>query len=340
MKSKAMLLVALLIITGRAGSAQTGSPRYDLDLAGGDSTTQVEPGKAFSYRLVNRVPTRTYTTSWKVEAAELPVLELPGKAETAAAAAATPCSARVDKLTADLQATKTEGDVRDKIAASKPFGPDCQKELQDVVDSLTVGPEQAVTLQQNQVGTLTVTRDLQGDEKTAKTWTFKFTTPPIGAWVMHYGFSFLGNRDRAFFAATQGDKFVITRKANRTSLQYLPTFAFTFVPECVQRRGWGPAFTAGIGTDLSNVAAFIGGSLIIGQNVNIYVGLAGTKQQRLTGKYHEGDVVKDNLTEDQLNEKVYVPTVLFGVGFRFTSNPFSSGNNSSSQAGKGKASGQ
>jgi hypothetical protein len=82
------------------------------------------------------------------------------------------------------------------------------------------------------------------------------------------------------------------------------------------------------GDRLSNVTAFVGGTLIIKQNVNVYVGVAGAKQQRLNGKYHSGDVVMDNLSEDQVNEKVYVPTIIFGVGFHFTNNPFSSGSGS------------
>ncbi len=47
---------------------------------------------------------------------------------------------------------------------------------------------------------------------------------------------------------------------------------------------------------------------------------------RLNGQYKEGQIVKENLTDEQLYAKEYRPHYwFFGGAFRFSSNPFGSG---------------
>jgi hypothetical protein len=337
-----LVLAVVLLAGGPAVAADPPSapppppPLYLLDLAGGDTTTPVEARKEFRFQVVDELPPEVqgYSMSLTITEEEVLAFASPftpsGKPATGAQKAAVTlppgCATLLSQLVASLKGAANEGAVKAVIATDQT-PPGCEPEK--VIDALTKSPEQKLTLKTGQVATLVVTRGPLKGEKDSKTWTFKFTAGTKGAWLMHYGFSFFGNRDEAFFAAaaTQNGQtqYTITPKAKRNNIQYLPTFTFSYLPAYFQSRGWGFAPTAGVGTDLSNVTAFVGGSLIIRQNVNVYLGIAGAKQQRLNGKYHAGDTVKDPLSEDQLNEKVYVPTVVFGVGFRFSSNPFNSG---------------
>jgi hypothetical protein len=347
MKATSLLVVAMLTLAARmAVSTPPTSPPpvlYLLDLAGGDTTTPVEPGKEFQFQIIDELPAKVapYSITRQLENEAIAPLSSPfgggqqisPHGATVSTVTPTTCDTQRQQLEQKLEMATSEADIKTTIALNPPAG-DCQAILQQLIDTQTKTPEQSMTLKSGQVATITVTRSPLTGEKDTRTWTFKFTAGVQGAWLMHYGFSFLGNRDHAFFAAAvpnapggqagQGTQYRITPKATRNNLQYLPSFTFSYVPAYFQRRGWGVAPTAGLGTDLSNVAAFVGASLIVRDNVNLYVGVAGAKQQRLNGKYHSGDTVTTNLSEDQVNDKVYAPTVVFGVGFRFSSNPFNS----------------
>ncbi|HVT14614.1 MAG TPA: hypothetical protein VHQ90_00335 [Thermoanaerobaculia bacterium] len=340
MRGRAFMLAAMAVITADAAIAQN---PVKLDLAGGDVTTPVATKTPFTVQVVNRLPKRTYSIQVTIGDQEIASLVIPGKQpggqQPGVAEAGTDCQQKATALQTALEAegTTTEADVRSKVAAAKITGSNCS-EVETLIDNLTrSSPQTILGLQLGQEATVTVTRTKEGaDEKDAKTWTFKFVTEARGTWLTHYGFSFLGNRDKAFFAAVQTDgTYKVTRKATRSNLQYQPTFTFSWVSAWNKKNRWLPAVTGGVGVDFTNPVVFIGLTEIVGDNLNAYVGIAGAKMQRLNGKYHEGNTIKDNLSEDQLNEKVYVPAVVFGVGFRFTTNPFSSGNKSGDQSGKG-----
>jgi hypothetical protein len=360
MKAIPLVFAGMLTLAGQALAVDP--QLYILDLAGGDVTTPVQTGQAFKFQIIDLLPPKTspdYSVSTQIETIEPSLLILPGQTSpdkaqetlqkklAIAPTTITTCQDQKQKLNTKLEAATNEGDLKTVIGLNQPTGT-CQSVLEILINTLTkssVSPP--ITLKADQEATVTVTRSALAGEKDSKTWTFKFTTAPQGTWLMHYGFSFLGNRDKAFFAAavqsspggpsaqTAATQYKITPKATRNNLQYLPSFTFTYEPFSWQKNGFGLGLTAGLGTDLSNVSAFAGLAAIVHENVNVYVGVAGAKQQRLNGRYHSGDTVNDNLTDDQVNEKVYVPTIVFGVGFRFSTNPFSS--NSSATAGSAPA---
>ncbi len=341
MRVKTLLIAVILISVARV--AQADPPLYVLDLAGGDTTIPIPARQDVQYQVIDKLlPTvRVYTTTQQITIPDVQPLQIPGAGSGGGQPGIQPRSARVPlpgqpvdcpaeaaAVKSDLEAATSEGEIKTKIAVHQSTAP-CQEFVNQAIGTLTTDPPQKLNLKSGEVATITVTRSAVGSEKDSKTWTFTFTAGVRGAWLMHYGFSFFGNRDRAFTAVAvpgQQGSYKITPVARRNNLEYLPTFTFSYVPAWVRRQGWGVAATAGIGTDLSNVTALLGGSFIIRDNVNIYVGVAATKQQRLNGKYHNDDTVTENLSADQLNDKVYVPTIVFGVGFRFSSNPFNSGN--------------
>jgi hypothetical protein len=341
MRTINLLVLAFVLSAGPAMAADppppasSTPPPYMLDLAGGDTTISVASGKGFQFRVIDKLMPEviSYTESLTIMEEDVPPLTFPGASSNAQPLknlVKTDCAIHLKDLTTALKGAANEAAIKTVIATDQP-PPGCDTQpLEDLTKSL-VEPPEPLTLSNGQA-TLVVSRGPVSGDPHSRTWTFKFMTGTQGAWLMHYGFSFLGNRDEAFFAAstTQDGKtrYKITPKVRRNSIQYLPTFTFTYIPAYFQSRQWSLGPVAGLGTDLSNVTAFLGGALIIRQNVNVYVGVAGAKQQRLNGKYHSGDVVMDNLSDDQVNEKVYVPTIIFGVGFRFTNNPFSSGSGS------------
>ncbi len=318
------------------------TPLYVLDLAGGDRTIPVEPNKGFNFQVIDKLLPQViaYSESFTIAEEEVPALTLPGaqpQTQTPKALAPTQpneCSDFLNSLTDSLKKAANEGAIKTVIATAQAPS-NCDPKTTEDLTKGSIEPPEPLVLKRGQVATLVVSRSALNGEKDSKTWTFKFTTGQQGAWLMHYGFSFLGNRDEAYFAAstTQDGKtqYKITPKARRNNIQYLPTFTFSYIPAYFQSKPYALGPVAGLGTDLSNVTAFVGGALVIKQNVNVYIGVAGAKQLRLNGKYHSGDTVMDNLSDDQVNEKVYVPTIIFGVGFRFTNNPFSSGSGNSSQ---------
>jgi hypothetical protein len=60
------------------------------------------------------------------------------------------------------------------------------------------------------------------------------------------------------------------------------------------------------------------------QNISFNLGVVMHQERRLNAKYSSDgkEVVTDNLTDDQLYEKTYVPRLFVGIGFRFNDNPF------------------
>jgi hypothetical protein len=311
-----------------------------VDLADAGATTTVAPGK-YLVQMIDRHPSQAYTVSALVEAVQIEALDLKaitggdGAKNKALTEVASPC----DDAAKQLEDAKDEVAVRIAIAKIREaHGGQCEQ----LIASLTTQQlAQSYTLAKGQKLTVKVSRDARGDEKAAKSWEFVFTTGPAGSWLTHYGFSFLPNRDQKFFASGTTSPFIVTREHHRSSFDYQPTITFSWVFARFQSSSWKPVPLAGLGVDLTNPVVFVGGGFVVGDNVNVYVGVTAHKQQRLTGKYKEGDHVQDNLSADQLTEKVYRANVIFGVGFRFNGNPFKSNSSSSnsSSTGGGKSNG-
>lgn len=162
-----------------------------------------------------------------------------------------------------------------------------------------------------------------------KEWNFVFRTGRCGKWLVHYGFSFLSSEDEDFFtravepdANGEGGGFQILPEADRGEGDFEPTITFTFLPKGSNRKPYLPKFTAGIGADIEEPLVFAGMSWVIGDNVNIFLGVAGHEQNRLKGIYEPNQILQEDLEADQLTDETFDFNAIVGVGFRFDSNPF------------------
>jgi hypothetical protein len=368
-RGKVLLVLSLLVATPTVLTAQT---RAVLDLTDAGGSRQISPGKV-EVTLINMVPGGPYTISTKVQTVPIPPFSVtslgitPVAAAAAAAAAANPCDQASNTITTDLSTAKSEQDVKkaiDTLRSSANFK-SCtdSTKIQGIEtlikDDTTKVLSGSFTVNQGQELVVEIKRSdpTASDPKHEKSWAFVLTTGAKGAWLIHYGFSFLKDQDQTYFSKADDPTtdasgkpnpttYHITRKSEHSGLKTEPSVILSYVPARFQNNNFIPAVTAGLGVDLNNPFVFFGGSFLVGDNVNIFIGAAVHREKRLNGKYHEGDPVKENLSEDQLTDNVPKPALVFGVGFRFDTNPFkkssgsgNSGTGSGSSTGSGSGSG-
>jgi len=368
------LVLSLLVATSTVLAAQT---RAVLDLTEAGGSRQISPGKV-EVTLINMVPGPvSYSISTRVQAVPIPPFSVsnlgitPAAVAAAAAAAAAPvagpCDQASDAITADLAAAKSEQDVKkaiDTLRSSANFK-SCadQTKIQGIETFIETRTTKVLsgsyTVNQGQELVVEIKRSdpTASDPKHEKSWAFVLTTGAKGAWFIHYGFSFLKDHDQTYFSKADDPTtdangkpnpttYHIMRKSEHSGLKAEPSVILSYVPARFQNKNYIPAVTAGLGIDFNNPFVFFGGSLLVGDNVNVFIGAAVHREKRLNGKYHEGDLVKENLSEDQLTDNVLKPALVFGVGFRFDTNPFkkpsgsgNGGTGSGSSTGSGSGSG-
>lgn len=326
--AKAVLLLSTLLTTPAAIWA------VDLDLTLEGGTFTVLAGDKLDVRVVNMVPEKhEYTFSFIKQAVEIEKLKLPGAAAVTTtvkslAAAPSACDAVLNLLQTELSVAKDESEVKKAVAKARgaaiPMGEQCERQV-DIVVATTTQFSRTETLRGGEELIVTVERldPIDADKNRKKTWKFVVTTGPRGKWMTHYGFSFLQDRDERYFTKEVGTgDFVIQKKKDHDSYDFEPTVVFTWVPARLQLRQWIPAFAAGVGIDFNKPVVFAGIAALVGDNVNIFAGLAGHKQKRLDGKFHEDQHVKEALEGTNLEEEVFDGNIVLGVGFRFDGNPF------------------
>lgn len=309
----------------------------DLTLAGATLTEPVD--QKLNVCVAYFVTGKSYTISATPRAVEIPAFSLDilkgatTASEIASFKAATPCGTAVADLQAAVDAATTEQAVKAAFLKSVANNKSCEKDLKKVVQQCV-----EYTLQRGEELVVEVKRTGATSED-KKDWSFILTTGPKGRWLTYYGFSFLRNRDRSFFlepktapASQSGDSkadpdeakttYTIREKTRQGGYTNEPSIVFSYVPAMFQFSSYVPALSAGLGVDLDNPIVFAGFSFLVGDNVNLFIGGAVHRETRLDGQFKVGGEVTENLTSDKLTEKVFQANLIFGVGFRFNSNPF------------------
>lgn len=195
------------------------------------------------------------------------------------------------------------------------------------------------SLRNNQTITIKVSRKTKIDNKdTTITWTKIFKTPHKSPWIIHFGFTYQPNiisKYDQFFSkedTSNAGKYTITKKSGSQSKFWeniSPTIMFSY-PFTNKKGDSHLAFSAIAATNFSTFSAGTGLSYIIGENVALGTGIMFTQKYVLNGNYKEGDIIKTNLTFDQLHEKKWGPEIYFTIGLRFDKNPFTGSSNKSS----------
>jgi hypothetical protein len=319
---RSFVLCVSLFASGFAFAEQT----EVLDLANPVVQRTVLAGEPIRLLIRNRLPNKRYTVKTIRREIPIPPFEVP---EGMTRSGAGLCGQlpgvfeqSVETLTSEEQLTAKITEIRAAAVANSCS--DAEKAAMEVaIASTTQTVEQVFTLEQGEELFVVVERE---DRK----WEFAVSTGARGAWRVFYGFNFLPNQDQNYFSAQDPDNpgsFIITQQADREDFDFAPSVFFTWRPASQLRKDWGHGLAVGLGFDLNNPIVFGGYAFTYNENVSLNIGAVFHKQNRLNGRYNEGDVIMENLGNEQLTEETYDINFYLGVGFRFSDNPFNSSEN-------------
>lgn len=237
-----------------------------------------------------------------------------------------------------LLTAKSELELRqnfDKIykdVAALPV--ECQDEANPLIEAENDKRKQIsyiTDLEENQKVTIKISRTGTGSTTPDKIWKFSMTTESrMEKWLIHYGFTYqpsiLIKNDQYFAKAdpTVANSYTITKMNGHPEREWentSPSIMLTH-PFGSHYSNFMTGFTILAGTNFSTYNAGIGISEIIGYNGLITIGTMYTQKYSLNGQYKEGDIVKDNLTFDQLHTKRGGIEFFISIGVRFDKNPF------------------
>lgn len=179
-------------------------------------------------------------------------------------------------------------------------------------------------LEQGELLEVTIKRKKAGTEKDSVTWKRIFRTAKKGRWLTTYGFTFISQsfkREESFFTRQVDSTFAITPLNQRSKLSFVPSVFFTWLPYTDINRDISWSLTGGLGYDLEAPTVFLGANILYNQNLGVSIGIAAHQQDFLNGRYNEGDIVLENLADNQLNEKLYALNPYLSVNFRFGTSP-------------------
>lgn len=182
-------------------------------------------------------------------------------------------------------------------------------------------------LKKSQILKITVKRTNKAGK--ALEWVRTYKTPARGKWLTSYSFNFVTQafgKERLFFAKNIGmDSFQITQENNRKWVDFVPGVTFTWLPASGLGRDLGVGFSGGVGFDLEKPVVFFGLSFVYNQNLSLTLGAAAYRVKDLNGKYREGDIIRENLSPDQLMIEPYRVNPFISLSLRFDKNPFALG---------------
>lgn len=171
---------------------------------------------------------------------------------------------------------------------------------------------------------ITITR--VGGTDSGKEWKWTFKTPNRGRWQTNYGFNHLTNwisaREEYYLKSFDSGAFEITKENNVEKFNVRPSVLFTWIPSQSATREFTLSLSGGFGVDFDDPSILFGAGFNYNQNINLSLGVASHKQQKLKGKYSAGDKLIENLESDQLHESSFAINPFINISFNFSSNPF------------------
>lgn len=190
-----------------------------------------------------------------------------------------------------------------------------------VIDTITLSQNQDVSIK---IDVFKTESDSTKKSTTIKekTYNYIYKTERKGSWQTTFGFNFIHLRNNdTYFSKTVDSTFVIAEGTNQNKYDFYPTIMFTWYANDSDTINFG--LSGGLGYDLKkSVSVFVGGSIIYNQNITITAGLAFHNQQRLNSAYQEGDLIKENLSFEQLHEDYIRLNPFLSIAFRLDKSPF------------------
>lgn len=158
-----------------------------------------------------------------------------------------------------------------------------------------------------------------------KRWTYILEGPKRGSWDIGYGFTFvtnLFNKEGSYFLSQQDSTFRITEINSRKHMDLVPTIMFSWTPEQLDDSQVSVSLAGGLGFDFARPVVLLGISFSYNRNLNINLGVAAHEQKHLNGRYEEGQLLKELVSDESLHENLYRINPTFSVTYRFNGSPF------------------
>lgn len=343
--------IAVLCLFGVGAVARAEVPPELVEVAVGDPATPASrtvPAGKYIFEFSNLLPGSQYVFTPELKTMP-PVLPPPlqvvslTKPPTPAAGLAPPCKSAITRIEAAVNEATAESEIvaiRAKLSADLKAASCSDAEIKtaarEVKEQTSKRHAETITIAAGQMLTFKLSRVENQAAKIVGTYEFKTEQAAPGQWTTLYGFNYIDSGDERFYskaAGTTPPTYTVTALEDRQESTFAPSVYFMWIRnenyEGIWRRAlaWRSddvfgGVTAGLGFDFDNPTAFLGYGVGWGYNVMLTAGVVMHKEKRLNGRYSAGDVISENLTEDQLSEETYKPRLYVGIAFRFGSNPF------------------
>ncbi|MBK9276105.1 MAG: hypothetical protein IPM49_16410 [Flavobacteriales bacterium] len=305
--------------------------------SGGEIKVEVKPGAELDLVLADAMPAESYSVSVERKYVMPSPIDLAPFMTLAAGGGVCPLLsipfAALDGMEDEAKVAEGMIELRKAVSqvnaspdanctvalATSTWGKALERTTRAIPGVFVVGEAEEITVTIVRKGT-----DANGKEKEIK-WTYVFSTGQRGSWVITYGFNAIVGSlmpEERYFTQAQDSSFVIKRRTSGSPLTYAPTVIVHWMPRVREPKAVAWSLTAGLGLGNEMPTLTLGGGLIVHHNIALHVGLALHAQDRLNGKYSEGDMVKESLDDTQLHERQFAVNPFFGVSFRFDKSPF------------------
>lgn len=326
----------LTMLTVSPAWAQADRPFLTVDLASARSDTSIVSPGTYTLRIINLVPRFVY--SIQTVQRTLPVAPLP-----LVVAANPQCNApRTVDLLRRLSQVQSEEEVaeilpglavaaRDEAIQATPACATLAAQTTSQISRAEYTHPDVIRLRRGDILTVTVTRS--GGGGSTRVWTDSFATEATGEWQVSYGFTFpflkaLIESPRYFSGEADDTTYVITRERSTRYVDAIPTVYYSYIHSGRGILGSGldlNLITAGLGLDIDEPTLALGTGLIWRKNLFVTGGLAARREQVLSGKFEEGQVVREILTDAELYESEFRIRPFVSVSLRFDRSPFGGG---------------
>lgn len=174
---------------------------------------------------------------------------------------------------------------------------------------------------------LKIARKAETDKAKAREWSYTYTSDYSGEWLTHFGFTFLDNKNKAYFSKSiknddDTTSYQITEEKNSAEFNYIPTLMFTYLDRDNIGEMHSHGISFGLGVDLENPSVLGGYSYLYGTNIMLTAGIAFAKTDGLNGRYQVGEIVSSEIDSDTLKSEGYDQTYFISLSYRFGDSPF------------------
>ena len=336
MKTFILFLSGVIISCNVFCQANPNSLTLDIgELTGAEKSPQKAPVKNMTLGTIylkNSFPNRSYNIAINVTPHLLPPLSVSGN-PASTSAACTDLETKyneVFKYATEEDAKKTEKELKAKLSelATATSKSGCtETPLLNKINAL----------QSNCIREFTLPFPIEMDEDhdydvvvTTGDRAFKylFEGKSRGRWVMNYGFLFSSKGlepSRYFLSQVGKDSFQVKKKGKYDALdfRFTPTIFFSYFLDKNLNKPWNNSFSLGLGFNTQSPVVSVGYNGMYNQNIGVSFGLVFYEQEKLDGRFTEGQILKENLDESKLYEKtIFRPNLFFALNIRLGENPF------------------